>query len=123
MKFALALAFVCLMPTTPARSGAIETGTGVVCNTRQQVERFIALNNADPLAAIGAVNAEQNDPTACVVASLAFLRGHDGVTVRKKDAAFQIVRILVVRMVTQDGIRPVVPALYFSLFRIEERTA
>ena len=123
MKFAFTVALLCLVPLASARSVEIETSTGVVCNTRQQVERFVALNNADPLAAIHAVNAEANDPSACVAASLAFLRGHDAVTVRKKDAAFQIVQILVVGIVTEHGIKPLVPALYFSLFRIEERTA
>ena len=61
--------------------------------------------------------------TACAVASLAFVRGGNPVTVRKRDATFQIVPILVVGVVTPDGVRGIIPAVYFSLFRVEERSA
>src|SRR5580658_10005904 len=96
----VALALLCLMPPAArgegVEAGTVETSTGVICNTRQQIERFIAINDSDPVAAIAAVNAEHGDPSACAVASLAFLRSREAVTVRKADAAFQIVRILVV---------------------------
>ena len=123
MKFALVFACLCLLVVGPARSAEIETSTGVVCNALSQVERFVALNNADPQAAVRAVNAEANDPAACRVASIAFVRGEEAVTVRKDAVAFQIVRIRVVGLVTATGLRAVPPAYCFALFRIEERIA
>lgn len=123
MKFAFAFVLACVISLTPAHGDGVEISTGVVCNTRQQMERFVALNEADPSAAIRAVNAEHNDPSACVVASLAFVRGRDAGTVRKNDAAFRIVRIMVVGIVTEGGIRPVAPAVHFALFSIEEGNA
>jgi hypothetical protein len=106
-----------------AGAADVETSTGVVCTTQRQVERFVALNDADPLTAIRAVNAEESDPAACAAASLAFLRGDRRAVVRKNGAAFQIVEILVVGKVTAHGVHPVRPAIYFSLFKIDERQA
>jgi hypothetical protein len=123
MKFSVMVGFLSLLLFAPAQADEIETSTGVICNTQRQIERFVALNDADPQSAIRAVNAEEQDPTACAVASLAFVRGGRPVTVRKKDATFQIVPILVVGVVTPDGVRGVVPAVYFSLFKVEERSA
>jgi hypothetical protein len=123
VKFACVFACLCALTAGPAHSAEIETSTGVVCNTVSQVERFVALNHGDPQAAVRAVNAEANDPAACTVASLAFMRGEEAVTVRKDATAFQIVRIRVVGIVTANGIRAIAPAHCFALFRIEERTA
>jgi hypothetical protein len=123
MKYGLTVGFLSLLLIAPVRADEVETSTGVICNTQKQMERFVALNDADPHGAIRAVNAEEHDPTACAVASLSFVRGGKPVTVRSKDATFQIVPILVVGVVTRDGVRAVVPAVYFSLFRVEERMA
>ena len=123
MKFGLMVGFLSLLLFTPARADEVETSTGVICNTQKQMERFVALNDADPQSAIRVINAEEHDPEACAVASLAFVRGGNPITVRRKDATFQIVPILVVGVVTRDGVRGVVPAVYFTLFKVEERMA
>ena len=123
MKIGLLVGFLSLLLVAPTRADEVETSTGVICNTQKQMERFVVLNDADPQSAIRAVNAEEHDPAACAVASLAFVRGGNPVTVRKRDATFQIVPILVVGVVTPDGVRGIIPAVYFSLFRVEERSA
>jgi hypothetical protein len=123
MKPGVMVGFLSLLLLAPAHADEVETSTGVICNTQKQMERFVDLNEADPQSAIRAVNAEANDPTACAVASLAFVRGNHSVSVRKNDATFQIVPILVVGVVTPDGVRGIAPAVYFSLFRVEERSA
>jgi hypothetical protein len=123
MKIGLLVGVLSLLLVAPTRADEVETSTGVICNTQRQMERFVVLNDADPQSAIRAVNAEEHDPAACAVASLAFVRGGNPVTVRKRDATFQIVPILVVGVVTPDGVRGIIPAVYFSLFRVEERSA
>ena len=123
MKIGLLVGVLSLLLVAPTRADEVETSTGVICNTAKQMERFVMLNDADPPSAVRAVNAEVHDPTACAVASLAFVRGGNPVTVRKRDATFQIVPILVVGVVTPDGVRGIIPAVYFSLFRVEERSA
>jgi hypothetical protein len=126
MKIALALAaaLTFLGNTAYAATNEIEVSTGVVCNTQAQVERFVMLNKGDDNAAIKAVNAEAGDPTACGLAALAFVHGHDAVTVRINGATFRIAAILVIGVVTETGMQPVAaPAVQFAPFKIDERTA
>ena len=98
----------------------IEVGTNLVCDTEAQVERFVALFNGDPQAAVDGVNAEAHDPKACAVSTIAYMRGPQLATARNKDTAFQVVKILVVGVVTPSGLEPVTPAAFFSLFEVDE---
>jgi hypothetical protein len=97
-----------------------EVGTSLICDTRTQVERFVALFSGDTHAAIDAVNAEENNPTACALIEAAYLRGAEIGMARNGDSAFEIVRILVVGIDTAAGIRAVRPSAYFSLFGVKE---
>ena len=45
-----------------------EVGKALMCDTQAQAERFVALFDGDAPTAIGIVNAEQHDPTACAIA-------------------------------------------------------
>ncbi len=80
----------------------------------------MALFKGEEQSTVDAVNTEQRDPTACGLASVAFVRGPELGTARNKDSAFQIVRILVVGVDTLDGIRPVRPTPYFTAFEVVE---
>jgi hypothetical protein len=60
------------------------------------------------------------NPTACALMDVAFMRGSQVDTVRHGDNTFEIVRILVVGLSTTSGVKPVRPAAYFSLFSIKE---
>ena len=54
----------------------LELGIGVICNSADQVERYLALQVAKaPDAAIRLVNDEAPDSNACAVAAIAFVRG------------------------------------------------
>jgi hypothetical protein len=103
-----------------AQTPDYEVGASLVCDTQGQVERFVALFSGDAQAAISVVNAEAKDPTACAIMHVAYMRGAQLGTARHGDNAFGIIRILVVGIETQDGIRPVRPAAYFSLFGVTE---
>jgi hypothetical protein len=98
----------------------VEFGNVVVCDTQQQVERYVALYHGDEHAAVRAVNRAENDPTACGVASAAFVRGPQTATARAERMAFKIVRILVLGFDSDDGFRPVQPASYFTAFGVTE---
>ena len=105
---------------SPARAQEVEVGTGLVCDTREQVERFVALYDGDPQSTANSVNAAENNPTACGVTTMAYVRGRQLATARNKDTAFQIVPILVLGVVTEAGVESVTPAQFFSVFEIEE---
>jgi hypothetical protein len=105
----------------PAQAQEVELGPGLVCDTQTQVERFVALFNGDALAAVNAVNAEMHDPTACGLANMAFVRGPQLATARNKDTTFDIVQILVVGVANEaGGVQSVTPAVFYSLFPVEE---
>jgi hypothetical protein len=108
-----------------ARVGAhqIETGSGVICDTREQAQRLALLLDDDAQAAIQTVNAEARDANACALATVAYVRGAKAGTARSKAGTFEIVEVLVVGIETRRGLQQASPALYFTLFKVEERAA
>jgi hypothetical protein len=103
-----------------ARASDYEVGASLACETQGEVERFIALFTGDAQAAVRVVNAEAQNPSACVIRNVAYMRGMKVGTARHGDSAFEIVRILVVGIETYSGIRPVPPTVHFSLFGVKE---
>jgi len=97
-----------------------EVGASLVCDTQEQVERFAALFAGDAQSAIRVVNAEEHNPSACAIVNVAYMRGKQIGMARHGDNAFEIVRILVVGIEDEGGIRPVRPVVYFSLFGVKE---
>jgi hypothetical protein len=124
MSFAarLALPSVLLASLLCAPAGATdyEIGPSLACDTQEQVERFVALFAGDAQDAIQIVNGEEQNPSACVIRNVAFMRGMKVGMARHGDSAFEIVRILVVGIKTDDGILPVRPSIHFSLFGVKE---
>jgi hypothetical protein len=123
MSYIIHVTLLSVLLSFSARAQNVEVGTGIVCDTQKQMERFVALFHDDAEAAVKAVNAEENDPNACVVGTIAFVRGPDIATARTQNATFQIVRVLVVGIFTAAGFRATVPAAFFSAERVEERAA
>jgi hypothetical protein len=124
MSFAKRLAplplLAALCAAAPALADDYEVGTNLFCDTKAQAERFVTLFAGDAEAAVVAVNAEVQDPTACAQMDVAYMRGARVGTVRHGDNTFEIVRILVVGISTALGVKPVRPAAYFSLFSVKE---
>lgn len=117
------LALLTLLIGLPAKAHDIETGTGVICDTREQALRLALLLDEDAQAAIRTVNAEAHDPSACVLATVAYVRGASAGTARSKAGTYDVVEVLVVGVETRRGMQPASPAVYFTLFKIEERAA
>ena len=120
MKPALYLALLSLIIFSPARAQEYEHGTALLCDTQRQAERYVELFNEEEQSAINAVNAEEQNPTACVFETVTFVRGKELGTARNKESAFQIVRILVVGVETPSGLRSTRPSAYFSAFKVLE---
>jgi hypothetical protein len=108
--FALLAAPFC----APSQAADYEVASSLVCDTQEQVERFVALFAGNAQAAIRVVNAEQKNPTACAMMNIAFMRGNQLGTARHGDNAFQITHILVIGIENGNGIQPVQPAAYYS---------
>ena len=125
MRMLPRLASLILLPilALPLRAQDVRVGTALVCDTRQQVERFVALYDGDVETAVSTVNAEVDDASACGMASMAYLVSPPIATKRRKDVTFQIVQILVVGVIIRDGIAPVEPTQFFSVLEVDEREA
>jgi hypothetical protein len=117
--FALLAAPFCV-PAHAADAADYEVASSLVCDTQEQVERFVALFAGDAQAAIRLVNAEQKNPTACAMMNIAFVRGIQLGTARHGDNAFHITHILVIGVENGNGIQPVQPAAYYSAFGVKE---
>jgi hypothetical protein len=120
IRLLLPLALLAAPLCAPAQASDYEVGASLVCDTQGQAERFVALFNGDAQAAIRVVNAEEKDPTACAIMNVAYMRGAQLGMARHGDNAFEIIRILVVGIETEDGLHPVRPAAYFSLIGVKE---
>ena len=112
-----------LLMELPAQAADVQVGTTLVCDTEQQVEHFIAFYEGDAETAIEAVNAEARSPTACALAEIAYVPGPPLATTRTKVATFQIVRVLVIGIVTPNGVRAIDPAHFFSVLEVQEHDA
>jgi hypothetical protein len=98
------------MLAIPSRAQNVEVATGVFCDTQKQMERFVTAFDRDARTPLNAVNAEENDPTACVLGTIAFIRGPEVATARSRSGAYHIVRMLVVGFLTESGFRAAGPA-------------
>jgi hypothetical protein len=124
MAFALRLASLILpsilLLALPARADDLQVGTGLVCDTQQQVERFVSLYDGDAMTAVGTVNAEEHDPNACVIVTMVYVPGAPIATTTSKDKMFHIVPVLVIGIVTPEGgVQAVDPAQFFSAEEVE----
>jgi len=94
----------------------VDIDTKLICDTQKQVERFVALFTGDVGAALHAVNSEQDNPTACDVASIAYVPGDEVSSAKGPCGHFRVVRILLIGVLTEDnGFLYTVPAPYFSM--------
>lgn len=124
MTFALRLAVLIVLMCATARAHEVETGVIVICDTPRQAERIAGLLEGDTQVAIGTVNAEARDPTACAMLNVAYVRGAKVGTARSKAGTFDIVEVLVVGYVSQAGrVQLAKKAAYFALLTVEEQDA
>jgi len=107
----------------PAQAQEIEVGSMLACDMQQQVERFVAAYHGGVDSAAKAVNAEEKDPTACDMVMVAYVRGPEVSTVRFDNRTFHIIRILVLGVVTAEGMLPAVPTAFFSILQVTEQGA
>jgi hypothetical protein len=119
----IALLALALCGSAKAADTEVQVGEGPICDTQQQAERLAALYPRDTQSAIRQVNMEADNPSACELANVAYLRSAPLATVRTKDATFQIVKVLILGIATADGVEAANPVVYYSLVKIDERAA
>ena len=98
----------------------VQMGTTVICDTQQQMERFVAVFDGDFTVAMNKVNTEENNPTACIGATMAYVQGHELSKAKSTRGTYHIVRVLVLGITTAQGFQPIQPAAFFSIVKSEE---
>lgn len=124
MKFfrrtALLVLPLVFLSSPAAQAHDVEVGTSLICDTQAQVERYVSLYDGDAESTVASVNAAEQNPTACAVVTMSYVRGRQLARARNKDTSFQIVPILVLGLITEEGLQSVRPAPYFSVFTVDE---
>jgi hypothetical protein len=129
MNFAVRLAAIALLLAAPAQAQEaakspeteghrnVEIATNLICDTQQQVERFVAIFDGNAETAINAVNKEAKSPHACVIATAAYVKGEElsAATAGNGAGTYKVMQITVVGVFTLDGFEAVQPAEFFSL--------
>jgi hypothetical protein len=120
------LAPLCLItPTAYAEIGidpsshVVETGTGVLCDSRTQIEKVAALDAEE--SAMQAINA--SEPKACAYAEVGFIRGASYGQVHISKHTFEVVEVLVLGFKTQGEWHQLSPIIQWTLFPIREEIA
>ena len=105
---------------TEQKTPEVEYGTSLICQTEQQAAQLVAHLDTDMHAALTDEDAEVAVPPPCQAATVAFVRGQMLGTLRTRDAAFQMVRVLVVGVGAPNEFRAVTPAAFISLIKVVE---
>jgi hypothetical protein len=152
MKFATriasgaALLIACLpvqaQPAENPDNVKVQVGSALVCDTQQQVERFVALYDGNVQTTLTAVNGEQTQPNresqpgsgqanqpgsgqaksqACDVATIAYVLGPEVSQAHSHgNGTFRVVRVLVLGVLTEQGLLASVPTPLYSAAKVEE---
>ena len=96
----------------------VEIDTNLICDTQQQVERFVTFldeNGGSAEDALAAVNAENKTRDACVIATAAYRRAGVTGTAKNNEATFDVTRIVVIGVYTVNGLERSMPTEFFTL--------
>ena len=91
-------------------SGGIQIGTGVICDTQDEVTHFVQLmSEHDAHRAMLTVNQAAANPAACGMATIAFEPSQDIGEVHTTKGAFKIMKIQVVAGTANGGWHMIAP--------------
>ena len=113
-------AFAQQAPTQEQLNSKIQVGTTIICDTQKQMERFVVVFDGDYATAINRVNIEENNPTACMGATMAYVQGDELSKAKSTKGTYNIVRVLVVGIGTMHGFQAIQPAAFYSIVKSEE---
>src|SRR5688572_22198036 len=108
LLFSLFLVTPAAAQQQPDANPQVQVATTVICDTQKQMERFVALFDGDYASAMNKVNAEENNPTACIGATMAYVQGNELSKAKSHtQGTYNIVRVLVLAITTPMGFQPI----------------
>lgn len=106
---------------SPAFAADIEIGRGIICDTQEQMERYVAVFKGNAKDALIAVNTEARKDDACAAAVIAYLARETTTTARNTNGgAYRVLEILVLGVVTNLDVQQVAPFPQFTIKKIDE---
>jgi hypothetical protein len=93
----------------------LEVGLGVICDTAEQIQRYMILykDGTPTAAAMQVVNTESKSPAACGLAAVAFLPGKNVGNINVSGGIMRLLQITVVAMRAESDWRYVKPTRQF----------
>lgn len=104
-----------------ARGDDVQVGVGVVCDTKDQIQRFAKLSeqDGDVAQAIKSVNTEAKNPAACAQIMAAFVRGKDVAEVHRAHDALQVAEITILAVPEGNRWQVVSPVKQYTAFPVK----
>jgi hypothetical protein len=108
VRIIVAFMLICFSPGVNAqdREVKLQLGVGVICNSAEQIDRYLALLKGDDSSssdAVQIVNDEAENPIACGVAAIAFVPDKLIRTLTTSDNVIKVMRIKVLGIPTENG--------------------
>lgn len=107
------------------KANEIMVGSGLICDTKQQAERFVSLMGDDVSAdienALVTVNNEAGQSDACVVATVGFFPGQKVAELEKNGSVINVIEVLVMAVGTPGGLKVIEPKMYYSVQQTKDR--
>jgi len=118
----LVWAFLTAFVVSGAKAREIELGTGVVCDTQAQIERFAQLsdNSGELEAKLHTINADA--PYACALMEVAYYRGKSHGQLHTAAGTVEVVEILVVGF-KYGTWNQLTPTIQWTIFPVIEEGA
>jgi predicted short-subunit dehydrogenase-like oxidoreductase (DUF2520 family) len=97
--------------------------SGLICDTREQAERFVLVLRDNIEKALGTVNTEAGIPDACMVATYGFVPGQIVSEVERNGAIVDVIEVRVLAVATTVGMQMIEPKVYYSVIPTGDRSA
>lgn len=112
--------------TKKSQTNEIMVGSGLVCDTKQQAERFVSLMGDSLVGeevekALATVNGEAGQSDACVMATVGFFPGRKVAEIEKNGMIVNVIEVLVLAVGTPDGLKVIEPKMYYSVVQTKDR--
>ena len=118
------LLLLCCFPVgamAQSNEAGVEIGVGIVCNTAQQIERFVALQTGGSEAhtAVQLINGEAHDGSACGVVAVAFIARAKVRDVAVSGGAMRVTEVTIVGAMTERGLMAIEPFTQYTAFFVK----
>jgi hypothetical protein len=110
--------------TTPIQAEGIDVGQGLICDTKEQVEEYVAFYNEGDgtFDALMRVNARA-DPPPCGIVQIAYIKGEEVGRLQMRGYTVAIVPVMIVGINLGAGWVHGSPLPQFTIIRVNEREA